>query len=198
MSSTGGVLAISSPCSPIAANAMCARTAGISTWSSSTATTCSTRAPAAAAASARSGTTTATATRSSSCSAVRARTRPCSRSTSGVGSRASSPSASIDSNDAVSASRQARTVSIASRLRPSPLAQQLEDILHLVGELRDLGEAHGRAHALERVSRAEDLVDRLAVLGVLLQTDDGQVQFLQVLLRLGQEHGHVFGGVHYA
>ena len=78
------------------------------------------------------------------------------------------------------------------------LAQQLEDVLHLVRELGDLGEAHGRAHALERVGGPEDLIHRLAVPGVLLQADDRQVQFLQVLLRLGQEHGHVFGGVHYA
>ena len=45
---------------------------------------------------------------------------------------------------------------------PLALAQQLEDVLHLVRERRHAGEAHRRAHALQRVRDAEDLVDRLA------------------------------------
>ena len=34
------------------------------------------------------------------------------------------------------------------------------------------------------------------VLRGLLELDDGEVQFLEVLPRLGEEHRHVFGGVH--
>ena len=78
------------------------------------------------------------------------------------------------------------------------LAQQLEDVLHHMRELGDGGKAHGRAHALERVRDPEDPVDRLLVCRVVLERDDGEVQFLKMLLRLGQEHRHVFGGVHQA
>jgi hypothetical protein len=78
------------------------------------------------------------------------------------------------------------------------LAQQLEDVLHLVGERRHGGEAHGRAHALQGVGDAEDLVDRLAVLRVLLDAHDGEVQLLEVLAALREEHRQVAGGVHQA
>ena len=65
--------------------------------------------------------------------------------------------------------RRARCRS-ASRLRPAgALTQQLEDVLHHVGQLGDRGEAHRRAHALQRVRDAEDLVDGLAVVRVLLE-----------------------------
>ena len=84
---------------------------------------------------------------------------------------------------------------MASRSRPPrALAQQLEDVLHLVRERRHAGEAHRRAHALQRVRDAEDLVDRLLVVGGLLDADDGEVELLQVLAALGQEHREVLGG----
>ena len=76
------------------------------------------------------------------------------------------------------------------------LAQQLEDVLHRVRQLRDGAEAHRRAHALERVRDAEDLVDRGAVLGVLLESNDREVQLFEMLARLGDEHRHVLGGIH--
>ena len=76
------------------------------------------------------------------------------------------------------------------------LAQQLEDVLHLVRERRHAGEAHRRAHALQGVRDAEDLVDRLAVVGLLLDPDDGEVELLEVLARLRQEHREVLGDVH--
>jgi hypothetical protein len=78
------------------------------------------------------------------------------------------------------------------------LAQQLEDVLHLVGEGCHALEAHRGGHALERVRDAEDRIDGLAVVGRLLETHDGQVQLLEVLPALGQEHGEVLGGVHHA
>ena len=76
------------------------------------------------------------------------------------------------------------------------LAQQLEDVLHLVGEGGHAREAHGRAHALQRMGDAEDLVDRRAVVGLLLDPHDGEVELLQVLAALGEEHREVLAGVH--
>ena len=75
-------------------------------------------------------------------------------------------------------------------------AQQLEDVLHLVRERRHAGEAHRRAHALHRVRDAEDLVDRLRIVGLLLDADDREVELLEVLAALGEEHGEVLGDVH--
>ena len=84
------------------------------------------------------------------------------------------------------------------RERAGALAEKLEHLLHLMRELGDCGETHRRAHALERVSDPEDLIDRRAVLWVLLKRDDRDVEFLEVLARLGEEHRHVLGGVHHA
>jgi hypothetical protein len=84
---------------------------------------------------------------------------------------------------------------LAGEARPA-LAQQLEDVLHLVRQGRHALEAHGRGHALQRVGDAEDRVDGLAVVGRLLEAHDGQVQLLEVLPALGQEHREVLGGVH--
>jgi hypothetical protein len=76
------------------------------------------------------------------------------------------------------------------------LAQQLEDVLHLMGEGGHALEAHGGAHALQRVRDAEDLVDRRAVVGLLLDAHDGEVELLQVLAALGEEHREVLARVH--
>jgi hypothetical protein len=46
------------------------------------------------------------------------------------------------------------------------------------------------------VRDAEDLVDRLPVLGVLLDADHGKVQLLEVLARLREEHVEVLIEVH--
>ena len=43
---------------------------------------------------------------------------------------------------------------------------------------------------------AEDLVDRLPVVGLLLDPDDGEVELLEVLAGLREEHREVLGGVH--
>jgi hypothetical protein len=43
---------------------------------------------------------------------------------------------------------------------------------------------------------AEDLVDRLLVVGRLLDADDGEIELLEVLAALGQEHGEILGGLH--
>ena len=71
------------------------------------------------------------------------------------------------------------------------LAQQLEDVLHLVRERRHAAEAHRRAHALQRMRDAEDLVDGGPVLRRVLDPDDRQVELLKVLPALGQEHREV-------
>ena len=76
------------------------------------------------------------------------------------------------------------------------LAQQLEDVLHLVREGRHALEAHGRGHALQGMGDAEDRVDGLAIVGRLLEAHDGEVELLEVLPALGQEHRKVLGGVH--
>jgi hypothetical protein len=46
------------------------------------------------------------------------------------------------------------------------------------------------------VGDAEDRIDRLAVVGHLFEAHDGEVELLEVLPALGQEHGEVLGGVH--
>ena len=71
------------------------------------------------------------------------------------------------------------------------LAQQLEDVLHLMRERRHAGEAHRRAHPLHGVRDTENLVDRLRVVGLFLDPDHREVELLQVLTPLGQEHGEV-------
>jgi hypothetical protein len=76
------------------------------------------------------------------------------------------------------------------------LAQQLEDVLHLVGQGGHAREAHRRAHALQRVCDAEDLVDGRSVVGLLLDAHDGEVELLQVLAALGEEHLGVLARVH--
>ena len=86
--------------------------------------------------------------------------------------------------------RRARQAALA-------LAQQLEDILHLVRQGRHAGEAHRRAHALQRVRDPEDLVDRVLVVGPLFDADDRKVELLEVLAPLGQEHREVVGRFHY-
>ena len=78
------------------------------------------------------------------------------------------------------------------------LAQQLEDVLHLVRERRHALEAHRGAHPFHRVRDAEDLVDRVAVVGALLDAHDREVERLEVLLGLGEEEREVVGSVHQA
>jgi hypothetical protein len=58
------------------------------------------------------------------------------------------------------------------------LAQELEDVLHLVGQRGHAGEAHRGAHALQGVGDPEDLVDRVLVVGALLDPHDGKVELL--------------------
>ena len=127
----------------------------------------------------------------------RSRTRPFRRSISAFGSICSSPLSSIASTAADSASRHSSSTSIAVAGQAAlALAQELEDVLHLVRQRGHAGEAHRRAHALQGVRDAEDLVDRLLVVRALLDPDDRQVELLEVLTALGQEHGEVFRDVH--
>jgi hypothetical protein len=65
-----------------------------------------------------------------------------------------------------------------------------------VRERRHAGEAHRRAHALHRVRDPEDRVDRGLVVRLLLDLDDGEVELLEVLTALREEHRQVLGGVH--
>ncbi len=78
----------------------------------------------------------------------------------------------------------------------APLAQQLEDVLHRMREPRDALEAHRRAHALERVRDPEDLVERLDVVRSLFDANDCEVQLLQMLAALREEHGEVLVEIH--
>ena len=142
---------------------MCARTAGISASSLSADADMQDRAPAAWAAGQRRWRPPARPLRRASapargCGAGRG---SAGASTSGAGSSASWPSVSIDSTAADSASRQANTVSIASVVRPVLRWRSSSKTSSIVvRELRDLREAHRRAHALQRVRDPEDLVDR--------------------------------------
>jgi hypothetical protein len=47
------------------------------------------------------------------------------------------------------------------------------------------------------VGDPEDLVDRLLVVGALLDADDGEVELLEVLAPLREEHGEILGRFHY-
>ena len=78
------------------------------------------------------------------------------------------------------------------------LAQQREDVFHRVCQRGDGVVAHRRGHALDRVGDAEDLVERLAVVGAGLQRDDGRIQRLEVLSRLGEKQLYVLGVVDLA
>ena len=85
------------------------------------------------------------------------------------------------------------------RVAPEPVGPRLHalhHVLHLVREGGHAGEAHGRAHALEGVGDAEDLVDRLRVGRVLLDLDESQVEALEVLPGLRQEHRQVVRELH--
>ena len=130
---------------------------------------------------------------------VGSRTSVCRRSTRGFSSSRSTPSTSIASNASESASRHSSRTSTAAALEPAaPLAQQLEDVLHRVRERCDALEAHRRAHALQGVRDPEDLADRLVVVGRLLDADDGEVQLLEVLAALREEHRQVLVEIHHA
>jgi hypothetical protein len=78
----------------------------------------------------------------------------------------------------------------------APLAQQLEDVLHRVRQARDALEAHRRAHALQGMGDPEDLVERLGVVRGFLDADDREIQLLQMLAALREEHGEVFVEIH--
>ncbi len=78
------------------------------------------------------------------------------------------------------------------------LPEQFEDVLHRVGQRCDALEAHRRAHALEGMRDSEDLADRLRVVRHLFDADDRQVELLEVLAALGEEHRQVFVELHQA
>ena len=174
---------------------MYARTAGIWASSASTALTCTTRRPAASVA--RSAGGSEVPSRSAAWSGVRSRTRPRRRSISGAGSICLG-AVGVDRVDGglqrVEALEQ--HVDRLAAEAVGALAQQLEDVLHLVRQRGHAGEAHRRAHALHRVRDPEDLVDRLLVVGLLLDPHDGEVELLEVLATLREEHREVLGGLH--
>ena len=104
---------------------------------------------------------------------------------------------SIASTAASSASRHSSSTSIASRARPPVRWRSSSKTSSIcVRERRHAGEAHRRAHALQRVRDAEDLVDGLAVVGALLDAHDREVELLEVLARLGEEHRRGTRNVH--
>ena len=65
-------------------------------------------------------------------------------------------------------------------------------------ERGDVREAHRGTHALEGVCGPEVLVDRRAIVGHLLDADNGKVQLLEVLTRLREEHRQILGNIHQA
>ena len=75
-------------------------------------------------------------------------------------------------------------------------ADEVEHILHLMGQLGDLVVAHRRRHALQGMCVTEDLIDDRNILCIVLQTQQAIVQRLQMLMRLVQEHVHILIGIH--
>ena len=62
------------------------------------------------------------------------------------------------------------------------LADEIEDVLHLVRKLCDLVVAHRRGHALQRVRIAENIVDDRYIVLVFLQLQETFVQGLQMFV----------------
>jgi hypothetical protein len=61
-------------------------------------------------------------------------------------------------------------------------ADEVQNILHLMRQLRNLGKSHRRGHALERVRVAEDVVDGADLLHVLLEAEQAFIQRLKMLM----------------
>ena len=78
-----------------------------------------------------------------------------------------------------------------ARQAAGALAQQVEHVLHRMGERDERVEAHRRAHALERVRDAEDPVGRVAIVRRRLDAHEQQPELLHVLARLREEGGAV-------
>ena len=69
------------------------------------------------------------------------------------------------------------------------LAQRVEQGLHLVRGVGELGEAEGAAATLDRVRGAEDRVERLRVRPALAELHRVLLDRLEVLVRLVEEGG---------
>ena len=65
-----------------------------------------------------------------------------------------------------------------------------------MGQVLHALEAHGPGHTLEGVSCTEDLIDRILVLGLLLEDHDIVRQTLNVLIRLVNENIKVLTYIH--
>ena len=125
------------------------------------------------------------------------RTSSLRRAISVVGSSCSSPSCSIASTAASSASRHSSRMSITRRSRPPVRPRSVSKTSSIVCvsaamrakpivPLMPLREC-----AMRKISSIVSLSD-----GRLLDPDDGEVQRLQVLAALGEEHSDVLRGVH--
>ena len=60
--------------------------------------------------------------------------------------------------------------------------EKIQHILHVVGELRHGGIAHGRRHALQCMGRTEDLIDDARAFRILFQYQKIFIKTLKVLI----------------
>jgi hypothetical protein len=76
---------------------------------------------------------------------------------------------------------------ICSPTRPFLLGGARQQRLHVVREVGDGRIAHDTGHALDRVHRAKDRVERLTVAGISLEPEQCLVDRDYVVAALGQE-----------
>src|SRR5690606_15390442 len=73
----------------------------------------------------------------------------------------------------------------------------MQDILHVVGQLRHPVESHRACHSLYRVRHPENLIEHRPVVRVFLKLKQALVQALKMLLAFLDEYFQVLTHVHY-
>jgi hypothetical protein len=81
-------------------------------------------------------------------------------------------------------------------LRDSAGAQQVQDVLQFVGQLSELGKAHGAAAALQGVRRAENHLKPLLA-GISLQLQVLGLQNFELLLGLLHKEAKVLAHIEF-
>ena len=71
-----------------------------------------------------------------------------------------------------------------------------ENILHIMGQSLHPLIAHGSRHTLQGMGGAEDLIDRIHVLRILLQGEDLRIQILQMFIGFIKENLKILAYIH--